>query len=58
MVILLGKILCENCGDEAPDGIISECFNPVCDNCANICKKCGAYLCDGCYHDHKKNCKK
>lgn len=57
----MGKILCENCGDEAPGGIIYECvecFNPVCDNCANICKKCGTYLCDGCYHDHKKNCKK
>ena len=61
MVILIANILCENCGDEAPGGIIyecAECFNPVCDNCANICKKCGAYLCDGCYHDHKKNCKK
>jgi hypothetical protein len=57
----MGRVLCENCGDEAPDGIIYECvecYNPVCDNCANICKKCGAYLCDGCYHDHKKNCKK
>jgi len=58
-VIRLGQVLCENCGDEAPEGIVYECvdcFTPLCDNCANLCKNCGDYICDGCYHYHKKKC--
>ncbi|MFX0008143.1 MAG: hypothetical protein ACFFAV_15650 [Candidatus Hermodarchaeota archaeon] len=54
------EIICENCGENTSGEIYEcvDCFNPVCDECANICKKCGEYLCDGCYQDHKKNCKK
>jgi len=54
------EVVCENCG-ENPNDILyecSECFHPVCDNCANICRSCGDYFCDGCYHDHKRNCRK
>jgi len=51
-------IICENCGENLTPEIFecNVCCNQICDTCANICKKCGGNLCDGCYHDHKKNC--
>ena len=52
------EVICENCGENTSGQLYEcvDCFNPLCDECANICKKCGEYLCDGCHHDHKKNC--
>ncbi|MFX1322151.1 MAG: hypothetical protein ACFFAQ_10960 [Promethearchaeota archaeon] len=49
---------CENCGENVEGEIFAcyECGNSICEMCANICKNCGEYLCDGCYHDHKKKC--
>jgi len=51
--------LCENCGEAIETDIIecNECGTPMCELCANICRKCKNYFCDGCYHDHKKECK-
>lgn len=51
--------LCENCGENIDNDIYAcnECGHPICEICANTCKKCGEYFCDGCYHDHKNNCK-
>ncbi|MFX1363694.1 MAG: hypothetical protein ACFFCE_09200 [Promethearchaeota archaeon] len=53
------EIICENCGENTSNEIYecADCFNQICEECGNICKKCGKYLCDGCYHDHKKNCR-
>ena len=52
-------IICKNCGENLNSEIYAceECNNQICDMCANICKNCGVYLCDGCYHDHKMDCK-
>lgn len=52
------KIICPNCGENTTDEIFEceDCGNPICEECMNVCKKCGAYLCDGCYHDHKSKC--
>ncbi|MFX0060513.1 MAG: hypothetical protein ACFE8J_19630 [Candidatus Heimdallarchaeota archaeon] len=53
--------ICESCG-ENPNDILYECSggcdNPICDNCAIQCKKCGKLFCESCYHDHKKVCRK
>ncbi|MHA1488339.1 MAG: hypothetical protein ACTSRI_01640 [Promethearchaeota archaeon] len=51
--------LCENCGENIEGDIYAcfECGHPICEMCANTCKKCGEYFCDGCFHDHKNNCK-
>lgn len=51
-------IICENCGENLSTETYEceECFNQVCEVCANICKNCGGYLCDGCYRDHRKKC--
>ncbi len=53
------EFMCENCGENTSEEIYEcvECFNQICEECANICKNCGKYLCDGCYHDHMKNCR-
>ena len=53
------EIICENCGENPNDRLYEcyECYNQICDNCANICKHCNESFCDGCYHDHKKACK-
>lgn len=53
------EVICENCGENSSLELYEcvDCFNQLCDECANICKNCGKYLCDGCYHDHKKNCR-
>ncbi|MBY9004235.1 MAG: hypothetical protein KGD73_09715 [Candidatus Lokiarchaeota archaeon] len=53
------ELICENCG-ENPNQVFYECIecaNQLCDNCVNICPHCNGALCDGCYQDHKKNCK-
>ena len=41
-------IICENCGENLSTETYEceECFNQVCEVCANICKNCGGYLCD------------
>ncbi|MFX1378306.1 MAG: hypothetical protein ACFFA4_04365 [Promethearchaeota archaeon] len=54
------EVICENCGENISGEIYEcvECFTPICEICGNICKKCGEYLCDGCYHDHKIKCGK
>ncbi|MFW9969682.1 MAG: hypothetical protein ACFFDF_05735 [Candidatus Odinarchaeota archaeon] len=53
------EIYCENCGENTSGEIYEciECLSPLCDECANICRACGEYLCDGCYNDHRKHCK-
>ncbi|UCD01139.1 MAG: hypothetical protein JSV23_09685 [Promethearchaeota archaeon] len=53
------ELICENCGDNSSSELYEcvDCFNQICEICANICKNCREYLCDGCYYDHKKNCR-
>ncbi|MFX0037625.1 MAG: hypothetical protein ACFE9I_18550 [Candidatus Hermodarchaeota archaeon] len=53
------EIICENCGENTSTELYEciECFNQLCEECTNICRICGNNLCDGCYNDHKKNCK-
>lgn len=53
------EVICSNCGENTSAELYEcvDCFNQICEECANVCKKCGKYLCDGCYHDHKKNCR-
>jgi len=53
------EVVCANCGENTSAELYEcvDCFNQICEECANVCKKCGKYLCDGCYHNHKKNCR-
>ncbi len=53
------EIICENCGENTSAEIYEcvDCFAEICDECANVCKECGEFLCDGCYHDHINKCK-
>ncbi len=53
------EVICENCGENPNDRVYDcyECRNQICDNCANVCDNCDESFCDGCYHDHKKDCK-
>ncbi|MFX0040600.1 MAG: hypothetical protein ACFFAB_14780 [Candidatus Heimdallarchaeota archaeon] len=52
------EMICENCGENTSEEIYEcvDCLSPLCDECANICRECGEYLCDGCYNDHSKKC--
>ena len=53
------EVICEGCGENTTPKVYEceECYNQVCDMCADICKNCGRYFCENCYHDHKKKCK-
>ena len=53
------EVICEGCGENTTPKVYEceECYNQVCDMCADICKNCGRYFCENCYQDHKKKCK-
>ncbi|MFX1427260.1 MAG: hypothetical protein ACFFBE_12470 [Promethearchaeota archaeon] len=38
------NVICENCGENTDSVIFDceDCSNHLCDECANVCKRCGA----------------
>ena len=59
MILMPKNKTCQNCGENPNDNFYEciVCFNELCDNCVNICRKCGQPLCDAHFPSHKKNCK-
>ena len=62
LIIMVDDNICENCGESEEDYnellYCEKCGNQICDLYSKTCKKCRKYLCDACYSDHKKECKK
>ena len=51
--------ICQNCGENSNENFYDciVCINELCDNCVNICRKCGQTLCDAHFPSHKRDCK-
>ena len=51
--------ICQNCGENSNENFYDciVCINELCDNCVNICRKCGQPLCDAHFPGHKRDCK-